>query len=72
MKWRRAQAYESIENFVLEKEPIEQGSMFVVKDLNELYNGILISFGIKKKAKTTKFAQCLPNSKQKYSCFVWR
>ena len=53
MKWRRAQAYESIVSFVLEQEAIETGSTFVVEDLNELYIENLKSFGIEEKAQTT-------------------
>ena len=62
MKWRRAQAYESIVSFVLEQEAIEPGSTFVVKDLNELYIENLKSFGIEEKAQSTRFTQRLLNS----------
>ena len=62
MKWRRAQAYESIVSFVLEQEAIETGSTFVADDLNELYIENLKSFGIEEKAQTTWFTQRLLNS----------
>ena len=62
MKWRRAQAYESIVSFVLEQEAIETGSTFVVEYLNELYIENLKSFGIEEKAQTTWFPQRLLNS----------
>ena len=62
MKWRRAQAYESIISFMLEQEAIEPGSTFVVMDLNELYIENLKSFGIEEKTQTTRFTQRLRNS----------
>ena len=52
-KWRRAQAFESTVNFVLDQETVEPGTTFVVKDLNELYVKNLKSFGIEEKTKTT-------------------
>ena len=55
MKWRRAQAYESIVSFVLEKEAIEPGSTFVVKELNELYIENVKSFRVEEKVQTTRF-----------------
>ena len=54
-KWRRAQAFESIINFVLEQETVEPGTTFVAKDLNELYVKNLKSFAIKEKTQTTRF-----------------
>ena len=51
------QAYEGIVSFVLEREAIEPGCTFVVKDLNELYIENLKSFGIEEKVQTTRFTQ---------------
>ena len=59
MKWRRAQAFDSIVSYVLEQETVDPGSTFVVKDLNELYVENLKSFGIEEKTQTTRFTERL-------------
>ena len=58
-KWRQAQAFDSIVNYVLEQETVDPGSTHVVKELNAMYVENLKSFGIEEKAQSTRFTERL-------------
>ena len=59
MKWRKAQAFESVVSFILGQEAVEPGSIFLVMDLNKLYIENLKSFGITEQTQTTRFKERL-------------
>ena len=57
--WKKAQSFHNVVNYVVEKEAVDPGSIFVVKELNNMYVENLKVYGIEEQCQTTRFTQRL-------------
>ena len=61
-KWKKAEAFDKVLNYVIETETDAPGSSFVVQELNDMYINDLKIYGINEKLQTTRFTERLVNS----------
>ena len=61
-KWKKAQAFDQIINYIVEKENSEPGSGFFVQDLNTMYVENLFQNGTDEQIQTTRFTEILLSS----------
>ena len=57
--WKKAQAFDNVVNYVIEKEAVDPGSVFTVKKLKNMYIENLRVYGIEEQWQTTRFTQRL-------------
>ena len=62
ISWKKAQAFQSVLTYVIEKLTDDPDISLPVKELNELYVDNLKDLGIEKQCQTTKFAKKLVSS----------
>ena len=58
-KWKQAEAFDSVVNYITEQEIVDLGSTFLVRELNTMYVEKLKMFGIEETIQTTRFKERL-------------